>query len=282
MAGARRRGPFWWFVAPALLFYTLFWIVPLIGALGISLTHWDGIATSTLRFAGFDNYLMLARDPLFWGALFNNLIFVAAALVLIVGSALVIALILNSRPLGHGSFATIFFLPIVLSNVLVGLMFTLLLSPTSGIFGGETQWLGDPGTALWSVLGAYVWRDMGFSVLLFLAGLAAVPRDLVDAARVDGAGPFRIIRHVSLPSIREVAIVVSVLAVTNAFLLFDLVIVMTGGGPYHASDVLATYMYNQGFSRGMLGYGSAIAIMLFLIVLAVTALQFRLTRGRRG
>lgn len=279
---ARRAGSFWLLVAPALLFYSVFWVLPLFGAAGISLTHWDGIAASTMRFAGLENYRMLATDPIFWSSLGNNLIFVMAALVLIVGTALVIALILNARPWGHATLATILFMPIVLSNVLVGLLFTLLLSPTSGIFGSGVQWLGDPDTALWSVLAAYVWRDLGFSVLLILAGLQAVQKDLVDAARIDGAGPFGIIRHVALPSIRQVLIVVSVLAVTNAFLLFDLVIVMTGGGPYHASQVLATYMYNQGFTRGALGYGSAIAIALFLIVLAVTGLQLHLTRGRDG
>lgn len=276
-----RRDPFWLFVAPALFFYTLFWIVPMFGAFGISLTHWDGISFDTMRFAGADNYIQLGSDPLFWGSLRNNLIFVGAALGIIVTVALVLALILNSQPRGHATFATVLFMPIVLSNVIIGLMFTLLLSPTSGILSGDTQWLGDPDTALWSVLGAYVWRDLGFSVLLFLAALQAVPRDLIDAARIDGAGPFRTIRNVALPSIREVTIVVSVLAVTNAFLLFDLVIVMTGGGPYHASQVLATYMYNQGFTRGVLGYGSAVAMVLFVIVLVVTAIQLRLTR-RRG
>jgi raffinose/stachyose/melibiose transport system permease protein len=174
MAGHSRqetRNPFVAFVAPALVFYTLFWIVPMLGAVGISLTHWDGIGFVTMRWAGLANYGQLWRDPIFWGSLGNNLVFVAAALGIIVVSALVVALVLNARPRGHSAFATILFMPIVLSNVIIGLLFTLLLSPTAGVVGPDTQWLGDPDTALWSVLVAYVWRDLGFSVLLFLAAL---------------------------------------------------------------------------------------------------------------
>jgi ABC-type sugar transport system permease subunit len=288
----KKHGPFLAFVAPAFIFYTIFWIGPMLGAFAISLTQWDGINFATMQWAGIDNYTRLVSDPFFWQALTNNFLFLGAALFGVMTLALFVALILNTKPMGHGLFATTLFMPIVLSNVVIGLLFTLLLSPSSGFTNviaealnapglKDIQWLGDPKTATGTVILAYIWRETGFAILLFMAGLQAVPKDLIEAAKMDGAGPFNILRYVSLPSIRNVAIVVAVLSITNAFLLFDLIIVMTNGGPYYASEVLATYMYGQAFGRGDMGYGSAIAIVLFAIVVAVTTLQTRLTQSKR-
>lgn len=283
-----------WLLLPAFVFYTVFWMAPAIIALLSSFTQWNGISLSSIHWVGLSNYAELFGDKFFWGALRNNVVFVAVVLCSIVILGMTYALILNAKPRGHSVFSTIFFVPIVLSSVVIGLLFTQMLSPTVGLVGptlaglgftelNQYQWLGSRDTALPMVMVVYIWRELGFAILLLLAGLQTIPNDYIEAARIDGASPWNITRYITLPLMKPVLTVVIVLVTTNAFLLFDLVIVMTKGGPFHASEVLSVFMYNEAFLKGNPGYGTAIAMMLFLIILCVSVIQLALSgRGRKA
>jgi ABC-type sugar transport system permease subunit len=287
--GESRNKFYIWLLLPAFFFYTVFWIIPALVALISSFTQWNGVSLASIRWVGLANYAELFNDRWFWNALRNNLVFVAVVVCSIVVLGMTYALILNSKPRGHSVFSTIFFIPIVLSSVVIGLLFTQMLSPTVGLVGpalsamgvaevADHQWLGSRNTALPMIMVVYIWRELGFAILLLIAGLQTIPKDYIEAARIDGATPWNITRYVTLPLMRPILTVVIVLATTNAFLLFDLVIVMTNGGPFHASEVLSVFMYSEAFLKGNPGYGTAIATTLFVIVLCVSALQLALSR----
>ena len=280
-----------WLLLPAFFFYTTFWIFPALVAFFSSFTQWNGISLESIRWVGFSNYVELFSDRWFWNALKNNILFVIVVLSSVVVLGMTYALILNARPRGHSVFSTIFFIPIVLSSVVIGLLFTQMLSPTVGLIGpaltaigfpgmATHQWLGDRSTALPVIMVVYIWQQLGFAILLLSAGLQTIPKDFIEAARIDGANAWNITRYITLPLMKPVLTVVIVLITTNAFLLFDLVVVMTSGGPFHASEVLSVFMYSEAFLKGNPGYGTAIAMMLFLIILCVSLLQLALS-GRR-
>jgi len=241
-------------------------------AIGIGFTDWNGISAQTIKWIGLGNYIELYSDNFFWISLKNNLVIVGGSVLVQMTLALLLAVILDSGLKGAEIFRTVFFIPTVLSFIVVGLLFSLILSPTVGIVNPLLFKLG---LGSWQ----HQWKEFGFSVFLFLAGLQTIPKELYEAARVDGAGPWRNLFSITFPLLKEVTIVVVILAVNQAFLIFDLIYVMTSGGPYHATEVLATYMYSRAFTSGRMGYGTAIAQVLFVIVFVVTLIQLRVTRA---
>lgn len=274
------------FILPSLAIYVLFMLYPFLGTVQLSLTSWDGYA-AVKDFIGLDNYAVLFQDPAFWEALSHNLVWavVGTAAPIIIGLPLAIMLWSGAR--GRLAFRAIYFVPVILPAVVIGIVWGWIYNPIFGVLNSILQavglgeltrgWLGDPDTALISVLLAAVWATFGFVVVMFLAGLQGVDMNLVDAARVDGANAWQRTRHVLLPGIAPVFTFVLTITLVGAFSVFDIIYVMTQGGPGTATEVLAGYSYKMAFGRNFAGYGAAISMVIAVLslVLAIIFLRVR-------
>jgi multiple sugar transport system permease protein len=287
----RRVSPGVWFVAPALAAILLFFVVPVVGALVLSFTDFDIYAVadaSHLRIVGADNYRRLLDDPRFWTALRNTAYFVAVAGPLSVATSLGTALLLHVRLVRFRAlFRTIFFLPVVTTLVAVAVVWRYLYHPRYGLLNqllaalgvGPIDWLGNPAWAMPALILLAVWKNFGFNMVIFVAGLQAIPERLYEAARLDGAGPWQQFRAVTLPMLAPTFLFVAVITMIGYFQLFAEPYVMTQGGPAQATLSVVLLMYEEGFRWWRMGYAAAVAFALFAIILAVTLLQVRL-RGR--
>ncbi|MDR3374562.1 MAG: sugar ABC transporter permease [Ancalomicrobiaceae bacterium] len=271
-------------LAPPLLVFGLFVLWPLADSFRYSVSNWNGFSADA-AFVGLDNFRKIFTDPLFANAILNSAIWMAAALVLPVGAGLALALLLDSGVRGAGVFKSIFYLPICLSSVVVGQIWIWIFQPDWGLLNtaisaasGETfgyAWLAKPGTALYAVIVAWSWQQTGLAMVIFLAGLTAIPRDLLEAADVDGVAYHKQIAHIILPMLRPATVVVIALSVINSLKGFDILYIMTGGGPFNSSDTLAMFMYDESFKKYKMGYGSAISVVLFVITLTIIFVYFK-------
>jgi len=284
----RRANPAWLFVAPALGAIALFLFVPVFASLLLSFTDFDIYAVAdlrNLRFVGFANYQTLLAEPLFWQALRNTLYFVAVGGPLSVAASLAAALLVNARlarfrPL----FRTAFFLPVVTTLVAIAVVWRYLYHPRIGLinqllagFGvAPIDWLGDPLWAMPAIIAMSIWKNFGFNMVIFVAGLQAIPERLYEAASLDGAGPWRQFRYVTLPMLAPTALFVAVMTMIGGFQLFAEPYVMTQGGPSNRTLSVVLLMFQEGFRFWNMGYAAAIAFVLFAILLAGTALQLKL------
>ena len=291
--GRRRRtgwGMVALFVGPSLVLYLLFMVWPFLGTIQLSFSAWDGFAPEK-TFVGLGNYQALINDADFWSALRNNFIWavIGTAAPLIIGFPIAVMLWSGSR--GRLAFRAIYFLPVILPIVVVGIVWGWVYNPLFGVLNTGLEavglgdlargWLGDPDTALLAVLIAAIWATFGFVVVMFLAGLQGIDMNLVDAAKVDGANSVQRAWHVLLPGIAPVFTFVLTITLVGAFSVFDIVYVMTKGGPGTATETMAGYAYKMAFARNFAGYGAAISMVIAAIslVLAVLLLRFR-ERGR--
>ena len=286
--GEARAG--WAMSAPALAAITVFFALPAAASLFLSFTDFDIYALAdigNLRFVGFENYERLIGNPLFWKAMTNTLLFVAVGTPFIVMLSLFAAMLVNSRWLAwRPVWRVALFAPYVTTLVATAVVWRYLLDTRYGLvnyllslFGmAPIDWLGSPHASLPAILIFVGWKTFGYNMIIFLAALQMVPRELDEAARIDGASWLTRLRHVTLPAIAPTVLLVSVLTVAAMFQLFAEPYVMTQGGPAQSTVTILYFMYEEGFKWWNLGSGAAVAFLLFLCILAVTLVQLRLAR----
>jgi multiple sugar transport system permease protein len=282
----------WVFAMPALALIGVFFLVPVIAGLAISLTDFDVYAIgspSAARFIGLRNYARALGEREFWNALRNTLYFVAVGGPLSVTVSLGAALLLSARLARFkGLFRTIYFAPVVTTIVAVAIVWRYLYHPHYGLLNyglgriglGPVDWLGDPQWAMPAIILLAVWKNFGYNMLIFVAGLQSIPVELYEAATVDGASPWRRFLHVTIPGLAPTFLFVGVTTMIGYFQLFAEPYVMTQGGPLRSTTSVVLLMYEQGFRWWRMGAASAIAFLLLAITLAGTVLQMRLQRER--
>ena len=289
----RRELAGWMFAAPALVVLGVFFFLPVLAALALSLTDFDVYALAdlrNLRFVALGNYLDLLHTPLFWKALGNTAYFVAVGVPLSIALSLGAALLLDARAARFKPLLrTALFAPVVTTLVAVAVIWRYLFNTRYGLVNwglghlgiDPVDWFGDPRWAMPAIILFAAWKNFGYNMIIFLAGLQAIPHDLYEAARIDGASRWQQFRHITLPQLGPMLLVVGVITVSGYFQLFAEPYVMTRGDPLQSTVSVLYFMFEEGFRWWTLGRASAVAFLLFLIVLAATALLLRLGR-RRG
>ncbi|MCA1033549.1 MULTISPECIES: carbohydrate ABC transporter permease [Bacillus] len=274
-------------LAPALLIYLVFAILPILQSFYYSLMEWNGF--SAMKFVGLDNFVQLFQDSLFWNSVKNNIYVVLASVFGQVPIALFIALLLNRKIKGLKIFRTIGFLPVVLSTVVISLTWSLIFNSEQGLINElfravgldfmAQNWLGDTKFSMIAVLVVVIWQFVGLYLIIFLAALQNVPQEVLEAAKIDGASEWTTTWKITIPMIWDTIIVAVILAISGSLKTFDLIYVMTHGGPAHSTDVMALYMFNETFSKLQYGYGSAVSVVIFffslILIYTVTKLLGR-------
>lgn len=273
------------FLLPTLVLYSMYTLWPIIASWYFSLLDWNGFSRSG-RYVGLANYFELVRDPLFWNAFRNTFVFLIVAVPARVGLALVLAVILNNQRLPFANlFRTALFLPVVTTGAIIGVVMRFILDPAAGpvnlflldlgIIDRPVNFLGRANLALYSAIGVWVWKWLGITLIYWLAALQTIPQELYEAAQIDGAGTLGLFRHITLPMLTPFTIIIVLITAVDATNVFDLLLTLTGGGPFFASEVIDIYIYRWAFTSTIprLGYASAAAIFFGIAVLLLTIAQ---------
>ena len=284
----QKQGMGYLFLLPALILYALFMLYPFVESIYLSLTDWNGVNPDK-HFIGLRNYVEMLGDSLVWTSLGHNLIWVVIGTIAPIALGLFLAVLVSSKPRGFTLFRTVYFLPHILSPVIIGIIWGWIYNPLFGLLNTvlgaiglsslQRGWLGEPGLALYAVLAAAIWATVGFTFVIFLAGLQNVSVDLLEAAQLDGANAWQRFWNVTVPQLANVLTVVTTLILIGGFNVFDIVFIMTGGGPANSTELIATYTYKEAFTQNRVGYGAALA-MLMTVISLVTAIVFIRIRER--
>jgi len=267
------------FIGPALLIFTVFVVSPIVSSLGLSLTDWNGIAPTTHN-VGLTNYQQLLKDADFWPALTHTLIFAVAVMVIQNVIGLVLALCLQRFTKGATLLRVLFLIPMLLSSIAIGYIWSYLFQPLFGglntllvnlhMSGLQQDWLGNPHLALGSIIAANCWQWAGYSMIVFLAGLQLIPEDLYEAAEIDGVTDWQRFRHITLPLLAPAVTINFLLTLVGSLRIFDIIYVMTGGGPNRATETIVVKIYNDAFVNNRFGYATAASLVFFLMVLGIS------------
>lgn len=283
----RKAIPAYLFILPGLFLFAVWTLYPLIYSFVMSFAEWNLIKPS--EFIGLDNYTRAFRDPIFWTALGNTIFYVLVTVPGQMVLGLGIALLLDGPLRARAFFRTVYYIPVVTSWVVVSLLFTYLYNGQSGLINWvlhdglhlidkNVNWLGDPLTANIAIASLGIYKGLGWTMVIFLAGLQSVPAELHEAAAIDGADGLARLRYITLPLIRQTTLFILVMLTIGAFQVFISVYIMTGGRPLHRTEVLLTYMYSNAFQSLDLGYGSALSYLFAFMVLVLSLAQIRLLR----
>ncbi len=276
------------FILPALLFYLMFFVQPFFNTVYYSFTDWNGV-NPTKQFVGFANYIRMFGDRLLWLSLRHNLIWIAVGTVAPIVLALPLALILSNIKRGRLFFQTGYFMPHILSGVVIAMIWGWIYNPLFGLLNYVLRavgldsltrgWLGDPNTALYAIIVAAVWGYFGFCLVIFMAGLQNLDIDQIEASRIDGANAIQRFWYVIVPQMRYVLNMVIVYTLIGGFNVFDIVYVMTRGGPANHTELIGTHTYKMAFQENQIGYGATLA-MLMMVLSLVTSLLYNILRNR--
>lgn len=293
-ARGKRKKQWWqsyalWFILPAFILYSVFVMFPTFSSIYLSFTSWDGLS-SDIRYIGLDNFKEIWESPRFHNALKNTIIVAIALVVLENVVALLLAILVDQVRWFRNFFRSIFYFPVLMSGIIMGFIWMIILNYNFGVVNQlldmlrlgalKADWLGDPDFALLSIILSTVWKASGYYMIIYLAGLQGIPQELLEAASIDGAGKWKQFLHVTFPLLAGATTVCVMLSMIGSLKLFDQIAVMTNGGPGFATETLTYIIYKVAFGEGRQGFGTALAIVLFVLILIISLIQIRLLRKR--